>query len=113
MRRFEFTDRGKELYGLPYGLEGDMEDPRKKAPHPSRSIRNGILGYNAARAYRFDPHRRRHAIHCDDVQRLKDEGYISSHGTETETAPLRTNQAPGARTRREVVKNLEKGPWSP
>ena len=113
MRRFEFTERGKELYGLPYGLEGDVEDPRKRAPHPSRSIRNGILGYNAARAYRFDPHRRRHAIHCDDVQRLKDEGYISSHGTETETAPLRTNQAPGARTRREVVKSLEKGPWSP
>jgi predicted TIM-barrel fold metal-dependent hydrolase len=113
MRRFEFTERGKELYNLPYGLEGDVEDPTKKAPHPSRSIRNGILGYNAARAYRFDPHRRRHAIHCDDVQRLKDEGYISSHGTERETAPLRTNLSPGPRTRREVVQSLEKGPWSP
>jgi len=113
MRRFEFTDKGKELYGLPYGLEGDVEDPRRPAPHPSRTIRNGILGRNAAAAYRFDPERRRHAIHCDEVQRLKDDGYISSHGTEREAAPLRTNMSPGPRTRAEVVKGLEEGPWSP
>ena len=113
MRRFEFTDKGKELYNLPYGLEGDVEDPTKKAPHPSRTIRNGILGRNAAAAYRFDPERRRHAIHCDDVQRLKDDSYISNAGTETEAAPLRTNMAPGPRTRGEVVRMLEEGPWSP
>ena len=48
-RRFEFTERGKELYGLPHGLEGDVEDPTRKAPRPARTIRNAILGRNAAR----------------------------------------------------------------
>src|SRR5206468_6989660 len=42
-RRFEFTERGKELYGLPHGLEGDVEDPTRKAPRPARTIRNAIL----------------------------------------------------------------------
>ena len=55
LRRFEFTERGKELYNLPYGLEGDVEDPTRKAPNPSRTIRNGIFGRNVAPAYRFDP----------------------------------------------------------
>ena len=113
LRRFEFTDKGKELYGLPFGLEGDREDPTKPAPHPSRTIRNGILGYNAAAAYNFNPHRRRHAIDCDDVQALKDEGYVQNPGTLSETAPLRTNQIPGPRTRREVMKSMVENPWSP
>ncbi len=34
LRRFEFTQKGKEVYGLPYGLNGDVEDPRRKAPRP-------------------------------------------------------------------------------
>jgi predicted TIM-barrel fold metal-dependent hydrolase len=114
MRRFEFTDRGKELYGLPYGLEGDVEDPTRKAPHPSRTIRNGILGRNAARAYRFDPDRRRHEIDCDVVQHIRDNGYINSPGQgPKESVPLRTNQIPGPRTRREVAKSLVESPWSP
>src|SRR4051812_20626795 len=54
MRRFEFTEKGKELYGLPYGLEGWAEDPTKPAPDPSKTIRNALLGYNAAEAYNFD-----------------------------------------------------------
>jgi predicted TIM-barrel fold metal-dependent hydrolase len=112
MRRFEFTDKGKELYGLPYGLEGDRDDPRKPAKDPARSIRNGILGYNAAEAYDFDPSVRAQAISCDQVQHVKDDGYISGHGL-TETAPLRTNQIPGPRTRREVLKHLTENPWSP
>jgi len=113
LRRFEFTERGKELYELPHGLEGDVEDPRRKAPKPSRTIRNAILGRNAAGAYRFDPDRRRHAIDCDDVQKLREEGYIQNPGTIREAAPLRTNQIPGPRTRREVAKSLVEGPWSP
>ena len=113
MRRFEFTERGKELYGLPYGLEGDVEDPRRKAPHPKRTIRNGILGRNAARAYEFDPDRRRHAIDCDEVQRMRDDGYLADVGTERESAPLASNEIPGPRTRREVMRALIENPWSP
>ncbi|HYZ29073.1 MAG TPA: hypothetical protein VE570_08475, partial [Thermoleophilaceae bacterium] len=110
--RFEFTEKGKELYGLPYGLEGDRDDPAKPAKDPAKSIRNGILGYNAAEAYNFDPSVRAQAIKCDQVQHVKDDGYISGHGL-TETAPLRTNQIPGPRTRREVLKSLTESPWSP
>ena len=113
MRRFDFTPRGKELYKLPYGMEGDVEDPTKKAPHPSRTIRNAILGRNAARAYNFNPDRRVHAIHCDVVQKLRDDGYLQRQGTMTESAPLRMNQTPGPRTRREVMKGLTESPWSP
>src|SRR5204862_1717376 len=51
MRRFEFTEKGKELYGLAWGMEGDRDDPTKRAKDPSRSIRDGIVGYNAAEAY--------------------------------------------------------------
>jgi predicted TIM-barrel fold metal-dependent hydrolase len=112
MRRFEFTAKGKELYGLPYGLEGDREDPTKPAPSRDRTIRHAILGYNAADAYNFDPHVRSQAIACDEVRKLKDEGYIQGHGLK-ELAPLRMNQIPGPRTRREVLRSLTETPWSP
>ena len=61
LRRFEFTEKGKELYGLPYGLDGDVEDPTRPAPNPSRTIRNGILGRNVAKPYNVDPDKKRHA----------------------------------------------------
>ena len=114
LRRFQFTQRGKELYHLPHGLEGDVENPTRKAPHPSRTIRNAIFGRNAARAYNFDPDKRVHEIHCDAVQHLRDNGYLDSPaGGAREAAPLRTNQIPGPRTRREVLKSLTDSPWSP
>ena len=113
MRRFEFTERGKELYGLPYGMEGDVEDPTKPAPTPARSIRNGILGRNVAPAYRVDPDAKLGEVRCDEVQRLKDEGYVTRPGTETESASLATNEVHGPRTRRAVLKSLTEGPWSP
>ncbi len=113
LRRFDFTERGREMYNLPHGLEGDVENPLKKAPHPARTIRNGIFGRNAARAYNFNPDIRVHRIHCDEVQRLRDEGYLQRQGTLTESAPLRSNQIPGPRTRREVLKSLTESPWSP
>ncbi|MEA2350217.1 MAG: uncharacterized protein QOG41_2475 [Thermoleophilaceae bacterium] len=113
LRRFDFTPRGKEMYNLPHGLEGDADDPMRKAKHPSRSIRNAILGRNAAHAYQFDPDKRVHAIHCDEVQQLRDDGYLQRVGTMTESAPLRMNQTPGPRTRREVMKGLVESPWSP
>jgi uncharacterized protein len=113
LRRFRFSERAKEFYGLPYGLEGDVEDPRVKAPFPARTIRNAILGRNAARAYRIDPDKRRYKISCDAVNGLKQDGYISGAGTPVESAPLASNTAPGPRTRREVLKSLTESPWSP
>jgi predicted TIM-barrel fold metal-dependent hydrolase len=113
MRRFEFSERAKEMYNLPHGLEGDVEDPTRKAPRPSRTIRNGILGRNAARAYRVDPFKMRREIDCDAVNGLKQNGYLSGLGTEKESAPLASHVAPGPRTRREVLKSLRETPWSP
>jgi uncharacterized protein len=112
LRRFEFTERGKELYGLPYGLEGDVEDPTRKAPRPSRTIRNAILGRNAARAYNVDPDAKRKAITCDQVNALKEHVYVQGSG-ERESAPLASQVSPGARTRREVWKSIWETPWSP
>ncbi len=114
LRRFEFTERGKELYGLPFGLEGDVEDPTRKAPKPSRTIRNGILGRNVAPAYRVNPDKRRHEIDCDEVNEIREAAYLSGEpGGEDESAPLASNTAPGPRTRREVLKSLRENPWSP
>jgi predicted TIM-barrel fold metal-dependent hydrolase len=113
LRRFQFSEKGKEMYGLPYGLEGDVEDPTRKAKKPSRTIRNAILGRNAARAYNFDPDKRVNAIHCDTVEQMRSTSYIQGAGTETEGAPLASHVAPGARTRREVVDSLVNTPWSP
>jgi uncharacterized protein len=114
MRRFEFTEQGKELYRLPFGLEGDVEDPTRKAPRPERTIRNGILGRNAARAYEIDPDARRRKIACDDVNGLREEGYLrGEQGSERESAPLASHTAPGPRTRREVLKSLTETEWSP
>ena len=55
----------------------------------------------------------RKAIVCDEVQKLKDEGYVTRPGDEAETASLATNAVHGPRTRREVIKSLTEGPWSP
>jgi uncharacterized protein len=112
-RRFEFSNEGKELYNLPYGLEGDVEDPTRKARRPERTIRNAILGRNAAHAYRFNPDARRRKISCDDVNQLRDEGYVAGAGTERESAPLASNTVLGPRSRREVLKSLAESPWSP
>jgi predicted TIM-barrel fold metal-dependent hydrolase len=114
LRRFEFTEEGKELYGLPFGLEGDVEDPTRRAPGPERTIRNAILGRNSARAYRIDPDARRNAIACDVVADMREKGYLSGNpGDHRESAPLASNVAPGPRTRREVLTMLRDTPWSP
>jgi uncharacterized protein len=112
-RRFEFTNEGKELYNLPYGLQGDVEDPTKKARRPERTIRNAILGRNAARAYRFNPDARRRKISCDKVNELGEEGYVDSAGNERESAPLASNTVLGPRTAADVLKGLAESPWSP
>lgn len=132
MRAFEFTEEGKELYNLPYGLEGDRFDPRRntKDPshyrghpddpswpqdgvaHPERSIRNGIFGRNAAEAYGIDPDERRERIHCDDVQEIKRAGIVDA-GTAREREPFRTNQLLGARDNKTLWEQLNSEPWSP
>ena len=112
LRRFEFTEQGKALYRLPYGLEGDREDPTKKAAHPSRSIRNAIFGYNAAEAYNIDPFAQRNAISCDEVNGIRGT-YVTDPLTERERAPLASNEALGARSRRELLLSLKGKPWGP
>ena len=112
-RRFQFTERGKELYNLPFGLEGDVQDPTKRAKRPERTIRNAILGRNAARAYRINPDARRRKIDCDAVNQLRDEAYLTGVGTEREAAPLASNQVLGPRDARQLAMNMRDQEWSP
>jgi predicted TIM-barrel fold metal-dependent hydrolase len=113
LRRLQFTEEAKELYNLPYGLDGDVEDPTQPAPSPARTIRNGILGRNAAAAYNIDPDLARSRIVCDDVNQLRESEYLDNVRTPTETVPMRENTLHGARTRRDVLKGLTEGPWAP
>jgi predicted TIM-barrel fold metal-dependent hydrolase len=137
-RTFQMSDPAKELYNLPYGLDGDAEDPQKNAldgtsymsahahipdwptdskAHPERTIRNAIFGRNAARAYSYgkfkiDPNPLRKAMSCDDVQKIRD-SYIVNQATPTESAPFSTNQILGRRTPAGVLKDRANSPWSP
>ncbi len=113
MRTLEFSDEAKALYNLPYGLDGDVEDPTQPAPSPERTIRNGILGRNAALAYNIDPDAKRNALDCEAVNGLQKSDYVKDAGKPTEQAPLASNQVNGARTRREVLQGLREGPWTP
>ncbi|MDQ1372835.1 MAG: uncharacterized protein QOJ09_173, partial [Actinomycetota bacterium] len=112
LRKFTFSQAAMDLYNLPYGLEGDVEDPTQPAPTPARTIRNGILGRNAAEAYNIDPDAVRNKINCDDVQGLHDT-YVTDAGAPTESAPLRTNAIIGPRTRRELFAMIKEKPWGP
>jgi hypothetical protein len=113
LRRLQFSPEAREFYNLPYGLDGDVEDPTQPAPNPARTIRNGILGRNAAEAYNIDPDAQRHALSCDAVNGLRKSDYLKDIGTLTERAPMRENTVVGARTRREVLKSLRENPWAP
>ncbi|MEA2271801.1 MAG: uncharacterized protein QOI98_509, partial [Solirubrobacteraceae bacterium] len=113
LRRFEFSERGKELYGLPYGLEGDANNPLRKAKKPQQTIRNAILGRSAAHVYGIDPDERRHEIGCDVVNGLHQHGYISHLGTEREGSELTANHIHGPRTRRQLIENMRGQAWSP
>jgi predicted TIM-barrel fold metal-dependent hydrolase len=112
LRRFEFTAEGRELYGLPYGLEGDVEDPTRPAPDPSRTIRNGILGRNAAEVYRVDVGAHRNAIGCDAVNDIREE-YVTNPATLRESAPQRSNTGVGPRTAGELAAIRKDKPWAP
>ena len=135
LRALELTEEAKALYHLPYGLDGDRFDPTRNAlsgssylePHPSpalrdwptdgvahpeRSIRNGILGRNAAEAYEIDPEAVRHALDCDEVQKMRD-AYILNPATPRESAPYASNQVNGPRSRREFLRLRASKPWGP
>ena len=134
-RALELTEEAKALYHLPYGLDSDRFDPTRNAlsgssylePHPSpalqdwptdgvshpeRSIRNGILGRNAAEAYEIDPDVVRHALDCDEVQKIRD-AYILNPATPRESAPYASNQLNGPRSRREFFRLRASQPWGP
>jgi uncharacterized protein len=114
LRKLQFSDKAKEFYNLPYGLDGDVEDPTQPAPSPDRTIRNGILGRNAAEAYGIDPDASRNAIECARVNSLRKEDYVKNIGDgHIEEVPLASNHVLGPRTRRDVLKGLVEGPWSP
>jgi predicted TIM-barrel fold metal-dependent hydrolase len=102
----------RDTYGLPYGLDGDVEDPTILAATPDRTIRNGILGRNAAVPYGIDPDAQRNAIACDQVTKTKDD-YLVDTSSVQESAPLRSNVTYGFRSRREVLKHVASKPWSP
>ena len=133
MRAFQFSARAKEFYNLPYGMDGDRWDPRRNAldgtsyqsahpnvtgwptdgqPHPERTIRNGILGRNAAAAYGLDPEAVRGKIDCDDVNKLR-ESYVKNPGTPRERTPFKTNRILGPRTRREFSNYVNSPDYSP
>src|SRR3954470_7036825 len=112
LRKLEFTDKAKEVYNLPYGLDGDREDPTQRAPSPDRTIRNGILGRNAADAYMIDADAQRNKIKCDAVNGIKT-GYLNDIHGGFQEVPMASNQIPGPRTRRDVMKKLTSGEWAP
>ncbi len=136
LRAFEFTDAGKALYNLPYGLDGDADDPRRStgdtshylAPHPAvadwptdgkahpeRSIRNAIFGRNAAAVYdvkNLPTGRTNGDINCDEVQKIRD-AYILNQATPKEQAPMASNTIIGPRTPRELFKMRSESPWAP
>jgi predicted TIM-barrel fold metal-dependent hydrolase len=114
LRRLQFSDAAKEFYGLPYGLDGDVDDPTKLAVDPRKTIRNGILGRNAAEAYGIDADAARHKIRCDIVNGLRKSDYIQDYlDPLKERAPMASNSMPGPRTRRAVMQDLVSGEWSP
>lgn len=141
LRKLQFTQAGKDLYGLPYGIDGDADDPTKptksapghendpNASDPTNSIRNWIFGRGAAEVYRVNAgaHRTDRGIKdkngtviadatadikCDDVQRIRD-AYILNQYTPYEQVPMASNTLIGARNKGELVKQRKEQPWGP
>jgi predicted TIM-barrel fold metal-dependent hydrolase len=132
-RSFDFSPKARQLYDLPHGMEGDRWDPRVDChdrqnyrhphphvknwptdgkPHPERSIRNGVLGRNAAEAYEINPDAKIKEIRCDAVQEMRDKGYLEGDGA-TLRSPLASNSVYGERTPKDVLHELWSKPWSP
>jgi hypothetical protein len=114
LRAYRPSEQMKDMYRLPFGLEGDVENPLVEAPTPARTIRNAIFGRNAAVPYRMNPEEHLNAISCDEVQKIRD-GYLINPLTPNpmQAAPMRSNAIPGYRTRRELFRDLASKPWGP
>lgn len=93
------------LYNLPYGLDGDVDDPTVNAMaagRPERAIRNGVLGRNAAVPYGIDPDATLQAISCDEVQKIRDEYLLN---------PMTPNRVNGPKTVQETFAAMREDPW--
>ena len=108
------SDEAKETYNLPYGIDGWVEDPTQLPPTPAGSIRNGILGRNAAVPYRITEAEIDAAtnpaafIHSCDVQKLRDQYLVAPA---PEPIVVSSNRVNGPRTRRELFAALRNDPW--
>lgn len=113
----EAWDVLREEYHLPHGLDGDVDAPSVnaiQAGNPHRTIRNAIFGRNVLGAYGLDPEAKLNEIDCDDLQSLRDEGYLQNPGDFLEVRPASSNVLYGARTRRELFESIwPNGPWAP
>lgn len=134
LRAFQLSGKAREMYNLPYGLDGDRFDPRLNAldaanyrrphphvkgwptdgrAHPERTIRNGIFGRNAALPYGVDPDSSRHKIACDDVEQVR-QSYLMRPASEREVAPAASNVILGPRNRRQALaQTWPNVPWAP
>lgn len=134
LRAFQLSGKAREMYDLPYGLDGDRFDPRVNAmdagsyrrphrhvkgwptdgrAHPERTIRNGIFGRNAAVPYGVDPDAARHKIACDDLEKVR-ESYLLRPTSEREVAPAASNLILGPRNRQQTLaQTWPHVPWAP
>lgn len=133
LRSLQMTDAAKELYNLPYGLDGDRFDPRRNAhsagsymapnpdvadwpmdaqAHPERSIRNGIFGRNAAPIYRVNPDEVQGAIKCSAVNEMRNQYYVNQF-TDLEERPGASNVMHAPRTKAQVDRLRKEGGWAP
>jgi hypothetical protein len=123
-RNFQMNPKiAGDFYNLPYGLDGDADDPTKnalsagtymspnppvkdwptdKSAHPERSIRNAIFGRNAAIPYRVDPNTALKTLSCDKFEPLR-QAYRE--------APTPSLAKYGPRTRRQLLAMLRADPW--
>jgi hypothetical protein len=117
LRSFVMSDEAKAAYNLPYGIDAWVEDPTQLPPAsvgPAGSIRNGILGRNAAVPYRITAAEITAAtsqaafIHSCDVQKLRDQ-YTIIPGPEP--VVVSSHRVNGPRTRRELFAALKSDPW--
>src|SRR3954451_6672234 len=134
LRAFKMSDKARQMYNLPHGIDGDRFDPQRSAldasnytrphphikdwptdgkSHPERTIRNGIFGRNAAVPYKVDPDASRLKIHCDQVEQVR-QAYLLRPTSEREVAPSASNHILGPRNRQQQMAiTWPNAPWSP
>ena len=109
LRRFEFSDEGKGSTGCRTGSRATSTTRPVPAPTPDRTIRNGILGRNAAVAYGVDTDAQPAAISCDPVNALAP---TTCPERDCGNRRLASNQSLGARPAGNCSHRKEKQ-WAP